>query len=176
MHNEREKAKRIFAKIIAAYPGELRGRFRLVKAFYYAHLFYWDENADTLTEHPIVKMDRGPGVKDYRGLLGELCSEKQIEEVEAKPVEGESNRLFRLIESIALDEEDEEDRAIIRACKHVAKYSREELTEKTHRESHSWKEAKEGCTLDIYRDLMNEDEYSKMCGELAKLRSQVKLG
>ena len=46
MDATRQQAKDVICTIIAAGGGELHKKVALFKAFYYAHLFYWQEQGE----------------------------------------------------------------------------------------------------------------------------------
>ena len=61
--NQAELAKQVICAIVEAAGGKLEGQVRLYKAFYYAHLYCWENAAEgVLTDYPIVRMPNGPGI------------------------------------------------------------------------------------------------------------------
>ena len=72
--NPREKAKLLLCAIIQAAGGYFNGKTRLYKAFYFAHLFYFRDFKGVLSDHPVVRMPKGPAVDDGTSILAELQS------------------------------------------------------------------------------------------------------
>ena len=56
MTDSREQAKDVLCQILVAAGGELKKKVALYKAFYFAHLYYWQTGEGTLTDYPIVHM------------------------------------------------------------------------------------------------------------------------
>src|SRR5262249_30621489 len=66
---------------------EWTGKAKLFKAFYFAHLYYANENPGLLTSWPIARLPQGPGIHQSQELFGRLVSEGclTIEQVHEGP-------------------------------------------------------------------------------------------
>ena len=74
----KEAAKDVICELLAANGGMLRGKVRLNKAFYFAHLYFWRDAGGVLTDHPIVRLPHGPCIDDASELLTELATENRV--------------------------------------------------------------------------------------------------
>src|SRR6266478_7873322 len=68
----RVSADRVIVEIIRKAEGELTGKMRLFKAFYFAHLIYSETHPGTLTDWQIAHMPEGPGIHRCDDLLNPL--------------------------------------------------------------------------------------------------------
>lgn len=168
---EKDKAKRVFLKLIAASGNRLEGTVRLVKAFYYAHLFHWDATGETLTDYPIIRLPNGPAVDDYDKLLLELARDGflKIEQINI----GFPNPQDVYITTAPVEVDDEADAAIKKAADFIRGKTGAQLIKLTHDNSHSWKEAKNREELDIYRDSMSKEDYEAMKARIAAARDDL---
>lgn len=172
MSPERESAKEVICLIIAAAGGRLEGKLRLFKAFYYAHLFFWKKGNGVLTQHPVVRMPFGPGIHDASVLLGSLVAERKIR-ISSRPVGPYSEQVYELASPVQIDPTNLRYQAIEEAVEGVRNKSAAELSEETHIYSRSWREAQEGDVLDIYRDLLEDDEYAQLKQQVADAETAV---
>ena len=159
MNETRERAKEVLCMILAASEGELKKKVALYKAFYYAHLYYWKIGQGTLTDYPIVRMPQGPGIDEGNSLLEELEAEGKIR-IERENYGPYTEYAFSLVEAYPVDRNSLRYRAIDSAVDFVREKSAAELSQITHDYSRSWQEANNGDELNIYLDLLDEDEYS----------------
>ena len=79
----RADAKSLILDLIATAGGAFAGTIRLNKAFYFAHLYFWQEEGAVLTTWPIVRLPMGPAIDDYTVLLDELVHRAQPRECSA---------------------------------------------------------------------------------------------
>lgn len=158
MSEPREQAKDVICQILAAAGGELKKKTALYKAFYYAHLYYWQEYEGTLTDYPIVRMPSGPGIDNGGGLLQELEAEGRICS-EFYPVGPFIEHAFVLTQPYMVDPSDPRYRAVEKAVDFVKEKSSTELSQITHDYSRSWLQSMDGEELNIYIDLLGDDEY-----------------
>ena len=88
--DESKKAKQIIKEIIRQAGGRLDGKTRLYKAFYLAHLFYFERSPGLLSDWPIVKMPNGPGIDDGDILIDSMVAAGEIalEHVAGRPLPG----------------------------------------------------------------------------------------
>lgn len=158
----KERAKLIIAEIIRQAGGELHNKTNLYKAFYHAHLIYAQSQPGYLSTWPIVKMPNGPGIHNGDRLLGELIAEG-ILSVEEIPVWQYSAFKFELVDPSAIEGklEPEAVAAIEEAMKTVLGRSAAEVSEESHAQSRTWRDAKLGQELVIYADTVPEAEYQE---------------
>jgi len=162
LNREKELAKQIIAEIIRQAGGAFDNKTNLYKAFYYAHLQYAEQQPGYLSNWPIVRMPRGPGIHDFDMLLGELMAEGKVE---TKQVDwaGCSGFRFRLcegpVERNLLPQGSLE--AIAFAVEQVKGKSADQVSRDTHETSRAWKNAQDGDELNIYIDSIPEDEYQR---------------
>jgi hypothetical protein len=156
-----EEAKQVICQIIAAAGGRLEGKLRLFKAFYFAHLFYWQHGTGILTDHPIVRMPMGPGIDKSEALLGALQREGQIR-VGTRANGPFREYVYELTTPVEIDPSNARYRAIEEAVEWVRDKSAGELSLETHLYSRSWRSGADGQVLDIYSDLLDDEEYESV--------------
>jgi len=159
---EKGLAKRIIVEIIRQAGGTFDNKTNLFKAFYYAHLRYADTQPGYLSNWPIVRMPRGPGIHDFDVLLGELMAEG---EVETKQVDWGNCSGFRFslceeaaepspLPAVALE-------AITFGVREVSGKSAAQVSRESHESSRAWRNAQDGEELNIYVDTIPEEEYQR---------------
>jgi hypothetical protein len=161
MANDVQAAKDLICQIIAAAGGRLEGKLRLYKAFYYAHLFYWQRGAGVLTQQPIVRMPLGPGIHEAKSILEALQQEGKIR-VSARYNGPYQESVYELTSRFEINPADPRYQAVEQAVEFVRDKTAVELSEETHLYSRSWRMAKDGEILDIYADLLSDDEESQI--------------
>ncbi len=172
MSDQKEQAKEVICLILAAAGGELKKKVALYKAFYYAHLYYWRESEGTLTDYPIVRMPQGPGIDDAKNLLEELETEGRIRI--CKEQYGPYHEYaYALKQPYTIDPNDARYRAIEKAVEFVKDRSTAELSQITHDYSRSWQQAANGEELNIYIDLLEEEEYAALRQRLSQTEEMV---
>ncbi len=157
VNQDREAAKRVVLEIIRIARGTIRGRVRLYKAFYAAHLYYWEENQGTLTNYPIVHMPFGPGIDAGEELLMDLQDEGflQIATRMKGPYREEVfTRMPHKMEK--LDSARVE--AIRRAVDWIKRKTATQLSNETHEFSRSWNSTRQGEEMNVYLDALTERE------------------
>lgn len=75
----RQAAKDVICQLLMTAGGTIRGKVRLNKAFYFAHLYYWRDGTGILTDYPIVRLPFGPAIDELDLLLEELQTAELIE-------------------------------------------------------------------------------------------------
>ncbi len=166
MRQSAKDAKRVICEIIAAFGGQLPGKLRLYKAFYYAHLYYWQSSKGTLTDYPIVRMPMGPGIDAADALIEQLEREGRIRVT--KQMNGPyTEHVFELVKPVCPDPQAPQYKAIQNAVRFINNKSTPELSEETHLYSRSWRESKDGEVLNIYVDILDESDYEKVKRGLA---------
>ena len=76
---DKERAKCVLVEILRAADGHIGSTTELYKAFYIAHLWYASTSPGYLTDWPIVRMQRGPGIGNGHELIDELIRDGIIE-------------------------------------------------------------------------------------------------
>jgi hypothetical protein len=144
--------RQVIMEILRNAPNGIN-RTKLYKSFYLAHLVYTDTAPGILTNWPIVHMPQGPGISDSWKLLDDLA---------------ESGYLSREFSDDGLYRE-----CIYRATVYVLPKTATEISRITHEDSRSWIEGVSGQELEIYTDLIDDDEYSRRDAQLSSLESQL---
>jgi hypothetical protein len=161
MPEPREQAKQVICEIIAAAGGRLVGKVRLHKAFYYAHLYYWQRGTGVLTSYPVVRLPFGPAIDDGPQLVSELVREGRLR-VTQQPNGPFKESVFELAQPFQIDPNDPRYQAIEEAVDQVKSKTAAELSEETHVFSRSWQDGQNGQELDIYADLLDDFEYQQI--------------
>ncbi|MBI3464034.1 MAG: hypothetical protein HY000_13395 [Planctomycetes bacterium] len=102
MHDQREQAKQVICETLAAAGGKLVGKVRLHKAFYYAHLYYWQRGTGVLTSYPVVRLPFGPAIEDGPSLVAELVREGKLR-VSQQPNGPYKETVFELAQPFQID-------------------------------------------------------------------------
>ncbi len=170
-HPSGEAAKDVICELIAASGGVLRGKLRLNKAFYFAHLFYWQEADDVLTDYPVVRLPNGPAVDDLDTLLLELAADNRI--VVARAWNGPyRENVYHYAGSPATeDAQTPRTRAIRQAVDLVEGHTAAELSEMTHEHSWSWQNTSNGSELNIYLDVLSDEQRAEIARGIEEMRS-----
>lgn len=161
MNTDRDQAKQLICDIIAAAGGRLVGKVRLHKAFYYAHLYYWQRGTGVLTSYPVVRLPFGPAFDDGPRLLAELQSEGKLR-VSSQPHGPYKESVFELTQPFQVDPTTVRFQVIEEAVERVKSKSAVELSEETHLYSRSWQDGQMGRELDIYLDLLDDLEIQRI--------------
>jgi hypothetical protein len=172
MRADSQAAKEVLCQIVAAAGGRLEGKLRLYKAFYYAHLFYWLRGQGVLTQHAIVRMPLGPGVHEGKSILEALQEEGRMR-ISSRAVGPYQESVYELAGPFEINPDDARYRAVEEAVEWVRNKTAVELSEETHVYSRSWREAKDGEVLDIYADLLDDEECAQVRDEVAHAEALV---
>lgn len=168
----RAKAADVILEILRRSDGELRGKTRLFKVFYFAHLYYAKARPGILTDWPIARMPEGPGISDshklFKGLIDDGLME--VEQTHVGPYPEYRYRLTKKGREAGDLPADARD-AIGAATTFCEGMRATELSQLTHEQSRSWNEGKNGDILNIYIDIIPDDEYSARQGELNRLNA-----
>ena len=171
-----DAAKRVLCQLIEAYDGRLPGKIRLYKAFYAAHLFYWNTGIGTLTTYPIVRMPMGPGIDNSKNLLDELMADGYIKIGEQYNGPHKEN-VYELVKPYPFSDSDPSTEATREAIQKAVLWTKDktaaELSEETHAYSRSWREGKDGEELDIYIDVLSEEDYEHMQARRANAEALI---
>ena len=171
---DRERVKRVITEIIRQSPGdELTGKTKLFKAFYLAHLYFASDTSRYLTEWPIVKMPNGPGIDSFDAVIGELAKDRWIE-TGSKRVGPYQATVYRAASRSAETELSEDAICAIRkAMEFVSNKTGAQLSDLTHEHSRSWNNAELGEELNIYVDLLSEDDYKAETARASRIEEEL---
>ncbi len=169
-------AKRVILELIRKADGQVTGKTRLFKAFYFAHLIYFEKNPGLLTNWPIARMPQGPGIHKSEELFDQLVKEGRlvIEQVHENVYPEYRYRLTEKPNDLAPLPADA-DLAIQRAVDFVKDKTAVQLSQLTHEYSRSWIEGKSGDLLDIYIDVIPDDEYERRKAQIKELDAKLGL-
>ena len=169
-----DRAKQVLAELIRAAGGEWTGKTRLYKAYYSAHLYYAESEPGYLTNWPVVKMPYGPGIECGDELLNQLVLSGVLarKHTAVGPYTATAYCLTgKPLAAEALSQQAV--RAIELAVSFVEEKGATELSDLTHEFSRSWNSAKEGQELNIYVDLIPDDEFAAREERLSTLKTEL---
>jgi hypothetical protein len=166
---DRLRAKRVILELLLQAGGEL-GRTRLSRAFWLAHLYYYKKASGYLTDWPIVRMPNGPGIDKAGELLGELRAAGNLT-ISHEPKGPFTEICCRLTDQRVEGELPEAAvSAVGEAVALVKLLTPEQLAGLSHDFSRSWNSKPDGVELDIYTDLIPDDQYEEGGNELAQMK------
>ncbi len=165
---DRNRAKKVLVEIIRQSGGALRKRTHLYKAFYLSNLYYFSNTQRVLSDWPIVPMPRGPGIDDGPSLTAELVRDGIIH-IGHAPVGPYVEEVFTLMGEERTDLDEDQVAAIKEAVAFIAGKSATELSNLLHEYSRSWKATEDGQQLNIYLDLIPDDEYERLTQQHAEV-------
>ena len=157
----REKTKAILIAIVRAAGGSFNGKTRLYKAFYVAHLFHFRDQRGVLSDHPMVRMPRGPAVDSGDMLLAELCNAGFLR-MSKRPNGPYTEEVFAAEKDYPVNLSTAESESVRRAVEWIGEWSARELSEWTHEFSNTWADTDDGHPMNIYADLLSESDYEQM--------------
>lgn len=170
----RTDAQHVVLELIRTAGGTWDGKVKLSKAFYFAHLYYAPAAPGILTAWPIVRTPQGPGMQNGAVLLNGLVKNGYltVQTIREGPY---PDYRYQLTAKAAGESPlpDDARAAIQAAVDFVAPRTAAELSQLTNERSRSWREAKDGDVLDIYIDLIADDEYEAGAEQLAELDQQL---
>jgi len=172
---DKKRAKEILVEIIRQCGGDfIEGKTKLFKAFYFAHLYYAKKNSDFLSSWPIVRMPRGPGIDRFEELIGELQSEELVA-IEDCTVGPFPSTRFIVTEKGKLTPSPDAPsvKAICQTVKYVEHKTAAQLSNETHAYSRTWNDANDGEELNVYLDLLTDEEYEQSQKRAARIESQL---
>lgn len=166
---DKDRAKRLILEILRQAGGSL-GKTLLFKAFWIAHLHYYKNAPGYLTDWPIVRMPRGPGIDKGDKLIRELAQSGAIRQ------EHERKGPYTEIKCQLTDQPIEAElpeaaiAAIKSAVEDVKSYSAAAISEWSHEFSRAWNSMPDGAELDIYSDLIPDDIFDERQKQLTELK------
>ena len=157
-HRHREQAKRVILELIRQNGGRFRGKMRLYKAFWQAHLAFAEAGNGYLSAWPVVRMPKGPAIDNADSLLEELEQEDLIE-IGSAPVGRYKAKQYSL--TPLGDEADPptpaEREAILTGLGFVSGKTGADVSHESHT-SRAWKAVDDGQEMNIYLDLLTPSE------------------
>ena len=166
----REQAERVIVEILRQADTAGLGKTLLFKAFWLAHLYYAKNARGYLSDWKIVRMPNGPGIDDAEGLIDDLLASGAI--VKNHVRKGPYTEInCRLVDAPEGDLSEDAIEAIRSAVADVKKYSASEISALSHDFSRSWNNTQNGEELNIYSDLIPDDEYDDQAKEVAELKN-----
>ena len=161
-NKDRDRAVSVILEILRQAGSAGLGRIQLYKAFWLAHLFYAKDNPGYLTDWPIVRMPRGPGINMGTILLRELENAGKLKQTTEYVGPFQEFRCRSVATATNPQMSADEVEAIRQAYEFVKGKTATELSEYSHEYSRSWREMADGSELDIYNDLIqDDDEYNE---------------
>lgn len=173
--NRRErKAKAVLLATLRAAGGEMQNRTNLFKVFWMAHLAHMAHHGWSLTDWKIVHLPRGPGPNNGKDLLAALESDGFIvqQEVDSWGRTAKSAKIANHQKTLALIESElnaAEIESVELMTKAAANSTASALSDWSHEVSRAWNRTVNGQTMDIYLDLLaDEDEFAALQEQLGK--------
>jgi hypothetical protein len=158
--SNRERAKRLILEILRAAGGGL-GKAVLFKAFWLAHLYYVKKAPGYLSDWPVIHMPTGPGIDQGDALLRELAGEGLLQQTH-EPNGPYTEMHCRLTDKpLEAGLSEAAVAAVQEAVAFVKQFTAAGLSQWSHDASRSWRETAPGEELDIYADLIPEDEFEE---------------
>ena len=169
---DRSLAKEIILEILRQAGARFRGKARLYKTFYFAHLYHYKEGNGLLSDWPIVRMPQGPGIDEGTQLLHELKAEGRI------GLHSEECGPYKEVQITLTSPEPStlgpaEILAVKQAVAYVAEKSASDLSNETHEYSRSWLKMPDGAPLNIYVDVLDDEEYENTASEIDRLNADL---
>ncbi len=169
MINQTDRAKRVLVELVRQSGGVFYNKTNLFKAFWHAHLEYAADNPGYLSTWPIVKMPNGPGIDKFNLLVGEMLEEGWLT-IDERLVGSCTGMVFAIGETPPPCGLDRNAVAAIKAGLSAVKgKSATEVSDESHKDSRAWNSAEMGRELDVYIDLVPEEEVANRNAQLAKL-------
>ena len=172
INQDKELAKAIVVEIIRQAGGTLENKTNLYKAFYHSHLWFARKNTGYLSNWPIVRMPNGPGIDNFDNLLGELIAEGFLKTQQVKKggrsafkfVASKKQLSPGLLPEGAVD-------AIREGVAEVKGKTAAQVSDASH--NRAWRAAPNGGEMNIYADLLTEEEHAHLVGEFRKASKVV---
>jgi hypothetical protein len=163
--HETKRAKRIIVELVRLAGGQFPNKTSLFKAFWKAHLAYAANQPGYLSTWPMVRMPSGPGIGEFDYLLSEMLADGwlTLAETQAGQTWAITIALGPTAPPSVLPEP-----AVESIRQGIA-----EGTADSHLQSRVWREAQDGKELDIYLDLIDDEERERLEADLAVLMGKV---
>lgn len=172
MVQSREQAKEILVEIV--HQAGAISKLKLDKAFWLAHLYYYQMAPGFLSDWPVVRLPHGPGIDRAGALLGELEDEERLTLVKEQrgPFTEICCRPGKKAAAGILSELARQ--AIGQAVTFVKPLSPADLGEMRNQFSRSWNTTPDGEELDIYTDLQSDEDFENERRQADEMREICK--
>lgn len=154
---DRAAAEEVVLDILAVRGGRFASKTLLYKAFYLAHLYYWEENDGVLTKYPVVHMPEGPGIEHGDDLISGLISSGRLKK-EVHAVGPYREEVFELLQPRPVDPSNPVQTAIRKALDFIGTKTARQVCDEIHERSRAWKQGGSGEDLPIYLDVFTDEE------------------
>jgi hypothetical protein len=146
------------------------GKLRLYKAFYRAHLLYFEDTGLDLTGHSMVHMPNGSGIGQAQDLIQELMESGALVETIGNGTRTKEH-VYTTPEGLHLEEDEERLDAMRRAVAWANALTEEELKDGSH--NRSWRESVNGEEQNIFVDVLSDARVAQIRNEARERLSQV---
>ena len=169
---DRKRAKQIIKEIVRQSGRHFDGKTRLFKAFYLAHLYYFNKQPGLLSDWPIARMPWGPGIDHGDELIRSLVASGELttESVANGPYTEER---YTLTGETPSGLEAEAIEAIRQACRLIEGKSGTELSDLCHEHSRSWNKGHNGDELNVYIDVIPEAKLQQDTARLQRIEDEL---
>lgn len=168
----RERAKLAIVGLVAASEGRLVGKLRLYKAFYKAHLIYFESTGLDLTGYSMVHMPNGPGIDNAQELIDELMESGALLEAVGNG-DRAFERVYTLGPNVPTEADAEKSEAIRQAADWANALTERELKDGSH--NRSWRESFNGEEQNIFVDTLSDERVGEIRREGLDRLGQIEL-
>jgi hypothetical protein len=171
--HETKRAKKIIVELVRQAGGQFQNKTNLFKAFWKAHLDYAANNAGYLSNWPMIRTQNGPAIGDFDLLMSEMLADGWLT-IDEADVGSHRSMLFKLGPSCpppALPKAAVE--AIGEGVKSVGGTLGNGSNDESLRQSRVWRETKDGEEMEIYLDLIGDDERARLEADFAILKTAL---
>lgn len=158
-----DKAKIIVCALIHAEGGKFRGKTRLNKAFWRAHVYHYRHNSGLLSKYPIARLPEGPAIDDLDQLLFALEQEGRI--LITEQAAGPYLETVMVLKSNPPRLQEDEAAAIADAIRWIKNKSASQVAKESHRLSYGWKTLSNGDIIDVQMDALDANDLKARAAE-----------
>ena len=168
--HETKRAKRVIVELVRQAGGQIQNKTNLFLAFWKAHLHYAANSPGYLSNWRIVRTPNGPAIGDFDYLLSEMLHDKwlTIDEVQLGDRRAMVFSLGSNCPPPALPKDAVE--AVREGIRAVGDRSNSAMSDESYRQSRVWRETKDGEEMEIYLDLIGDEERAKFDADFAILK------
>lgn len=169
-HKDHEKAKRIFLALIAGAGEEFRGRTRLNKAFWYAHLYHYRHHEGLLSRYPIARLPEGPCANDYQYLLSSLEADGDLQVAVDNTSSMHATYVMQACRAPSeIELTDDERDSVQAALNWIHGKSGADVSSESHKLSRGWQKGNDGDVIDVALDALTLEDYEAQRAELEQV-------
>lgn len=166
------KAKQIVCAILRASGGTFRGKTRLNKTFWWAHVYHHKNHVGLLSKYPIARLPEGPCIDAADQILFELESDGSIV-ASIEPKGPYLEDVYTLGYQAKIDLSQDEIEAINKAVEWAGTKTAVYISQESHRLSRGWQEGRDGQIIDIALDSISDAESAQFADTVNDVISQV---